>query len=148
MALPLRISSSFFPDLPSVSWDRPSTGARLIPIARQGQEKPVGVFIAALNPYRQFDAFYEEFLNLITGQIAAGITNANAYEQERKRAEQLTELDRAKTTFFSNVSHELRTPLTLILGPIEDALTSQSPPSPQSLEIAPPQCAAAAQTRM
>ena len=44
------------------------------------------------------------------------------------------ELDRAKTTFFSNVSHELRTPLTLILGPIEDALTNQAPPSP-SLEM-------------
>jgi signal transduction histidine kinase len=34
----------------------------------------------------------------------------------------LAELDRAKTTFFSNVSHELRTPLTLILGPLEDEL--------------------------
>ena len=79
--------------------------------------------------------FYEGFLDLIAGQIAASITNANAYEQERKRAEELAELDRAKTTFFSNVSHELRTPLTLILGPIEDALTSQSPPSPQSLEM-------------
>jgi len=33
------------------------------------------------------------------------------------------------------VSHELRTPLTLILGPIEDALTSQSPPSPRNLEL-------------
>jgi CheY-like chemotaxis protein len=50
-------------------------------------------------------------------------------------SEELAELDRAKTTFFSNVSHELRTPLTLILGPIEDALTSQSPPTPQNLEM-------------
>jgi hypothetical protein len=124
-----------FPDLPHGCWDRPPARARLIPIARQGQDKPVGIFIAALNPYRQFDGFYEGFLDLITGQIAASITNANAYEQERKRAEELAELDRAKTTFFSNVSHELRTPLTLILGPIEDALTSQSPPSPQNLEM-------------
>ncbi len=124
-----------FPDLPPGCWDKPPARARLVPIARQGQEKPVGVFITALNPYRQFDAFYEGFLDLITGQIAASINNASAYEQERKRAEELSELDRAKTAFFSNVSHELRTPLTLILGPIEDALTSQTPPSSHSLEM-------------
>ena len=127
--------SELFPALPHGCWDRPPARARLVPIARQGQDKPVGILIAALNPYRQFDAFYGGFLDLITGQIAASITNANAYDQERKRAEELAELDRAKTTFFSNVSHELRTPLTLILGPIEDALTSQSPPSPQILEV-------------
>jgi signal transduction histidine kinase/CheY-like chemotaxis protein len=124
-----------FPDLPHGSWDRPPVRARLVPIARQGQGKPVGIFIAALNPYRQYDGFYEGFLDLVTGQIAASITNANAYDQERKRSEELSELDRAKTTFFSNVSHELRTPLTLILGPIEDAITSQTPPSPRNLEL-------------
>lgn len=30
----------------------------------------------------------------------------------------------ANFNFFTNISHELRTPLTLILGPLEDALTS------------------------
>ena len=124
-----------FPDLPAGCWDRPPARARLVPISRHGQEKPVGIFITALNPYRQLDAFYEGFVDLIVGQIAASITNANAYEQERKRSQELAELDHAKTTFFSNVSHELRTPLTLILGPIEDALTSQSPPSSESLEM-------------
>ncbi len=33
------------------------------------------------------------------------------------------------------MSHELRTPLTLILGPIEDALTSQTPPTRAGLEM-------------
>jgi len=124
-----------FPDLPTGVWDKPPSRARLVPIFRRGQEKPAGVFIAALNPYRQFDATYEGFLDLASGQIAASITNAEAYEAEKRRAEELTDLDRAKTAFFSNVSHELRTPLTLILGPIEDALLSAVPPTHESLEM-------------
>ena len=53
------------------------------------------------------------------------LASARAYETERRRAETLAELDRAKTAFFTNVSHELRTPLTLLLGPAEDALADQ-----------------------
>ncbi len=101
----------------------------------RASRRPAGIFIAAVNPYRQLDANYAGYLDLIAGQIAASITNAEAFEEERKRAEALSELDRAKTAFFSNVSHELRTPLTLILGPIEDALTSETAPTPATLEM-------------
>jgi len=38
-----------------------------------------------------------------------------------KKAKEATD---AKFNFFTNISHELRTPLTLILGPLEDALSS------------------------
>ena len=127
--------AAYFPELPLGCWDKAPARARLVPITKTGQEKPAGVFIAALNPYRQLDASYAGFLDLVAGQIAASITNAQAYEEERKRAEGLAELDRAKTAFFSNVSHELRTPLTLILGPVEDASPDQAPPSGESLEM-------------
>jgi signal transduction histidine kinase len=133
--LTVKTLSAWFSDLPSGSWDRPPEEARMVPFSRKGQDTPAGIFIAAVNPYRQLDANYAGYLDLIAGQIAASITNAEAYEEEKQRAEALAELDRAKTSFFSNVSHELRTPLTLILGPIEDALTSMTPPSPEALEV-------------
>ncbi|MVN76026.1 substrate-binding domain-containing protein [Hymenobacter sp. HMF4947] len=45
-------------------------------------------------------------------------------EQARQAAEEVRRSSEAKLRFFTNFSHELRTPLTLILGPIEDLLTS------------------------
>ena len=75
---------SSFPICPRDAGTGRRAQARLVPIARQGQEKPVGVFIAALNPYRQFDSSYDGFLDLVAGQIAASITNAEAYEEEKK----------------------------------------------------------------
>src|SRR5581483_5081613 len=111
-----------FDNLPTGAWKRSPHHAVAVPIAPSGQTGKAGVLIVGLNPFRLFDESYQGFINLVAGQISASIGNAQAYEEERKRAEALAELDRAKTLFFSNVSHELRTPLTLLLGPIEDSL--------------------------
>lgn len=111
-----------FGKLPTGAWETAPTRAMLVPLQRQGQEEAAGFFVAGLNPCRPLDAEYAGFVDLIAGQMAAGLANARAYELERRRAESLMELDRAKTIFFSNVSHEFRTPLTLMLGPLEDLL--------------------------
>jgi PAS domain S-box-containing protein len=122
--------------LPNGAWDRPPQQAVVLPLAPQGETGRAGVLVVGLNPYRLYDSDYETFLGLVAGQIGTGIANAHAYEQERKRAEALAELDRAKTTFFSNVSHEFRTPLTLMLAPLEDVLNGfdGAPLSPDQRE--------------
>ena len=119
-----------FDDLPCGAWDLPPVRALLLPFGQPGSDGAFGFMIAAVNRYRGLDSDYRDFLGIVAGQIAAGITRARAYEQERERADALAELDRAKTAFFTNVSHELRTPLTLLLGPTADAL--QDPGEPLS----------------
>lgn len=111
-----------FGQVPKGAWPVPPRKAIVLPIAQAGHKDANGFLVFGFNPYRLLDENYSNFFSLISDQVSTSFSNVHVLEEERKRAEALAEIDRAKTTFFSNISHEFRTPLTLLLGPIEDVL--------------------------
>ncbi|MEP6886265.1 MAG: ATP-binding protein [Gammaproteobacteria bacterium] len=108
--------------IPAGPWPDLVQRAVLLPLKGSGSDDRVGFLIAGISPRRPFDASYASFLELVARQVATAIADSQAYETQRRRAEALAAIDRAKTTFFSNVSHEFRTPLTLMLGPVEELI--------------------------
>lgn len=118
----------------AASW-LPVEEALALPLDSAGQVG--GVLVVGVNPCFPPAGTYRDFLEVLAAAVAGALTAALAHDEQRRRAEALAELDRAKTTFFANVSHELRTPLTLLLGPLQQALADEARPERrEQLELA------------
>jgi hypothetical protein len=88
--------------LPKGPWHEAPAQAAVVPIVPSGDAGRAGALIVGLNPFRLFDENYRGFLGLVAGQIGAALAHAQAYEDERRRAEALAEIDLVKMSATSS----------------------------------------------
>jgi PAS domain S-box-containing protein len=111
--------------MPKGAWEAAPDKAIILPVIQAAAKEPFGFLVVGANPFRLLDEKYTGFFSLIADQMTTSFMQVHVLEEERKRAEALAEIDRAKTAFFTNISHEFRTPLTLMLGSLEELMNKR-----------------------
>ncbi|MEJ8802798.1 sensor histidine kinase [Pontibacter sp. H249] len=81
--LPEKIKDSC-PDAPSK--------AIILPILKPGGDHCIGFFISGISEKQEYNEAYEDFHNLLTGQIATSIANVQARQEILKRQEYLNDI--------------------------------------------------------
>ncbi|MEI4274080.1 SpoIIE family protein phosphatase [Klenkia sp. LSe6-5] len=109
-------------------------GAVALPLVVAGQTAPVGVLVAGVAPHLRLDEDYLAFLELVAGQVAAVVTDAQAYEAERARAAERADAAREVALAATEVSVTLQ---RSILGPVElpDGFAVRYEPATSALEV-------------
>ncbi len=117
-------------ECPCGPYPEPPVTAFAMPLVASRSGQVIAVVIAGASRRLPLTEAYRAFFDLLSATLTSAVGNVLAYDEQRRQAEALAALDRAKTAFFSNVSHEFRTPLTLMLGPVEDGLADSGQPLP------------------
>ncbi|MCW2580199.1 MAG: Serine phosphatase RsbU, regulator of sigma subunit [Blastococcus sp.] len=108
--------------------------AVVLPLTPSGRSAPVGALVLGTSPHLRLDDEYRTFLSLTAGQVAAAVTDAQAAESERRRAEERAELDRARAQFLTEVAVTLQ---RAVLGPtvLPEGFAVHYEPATGTLEV-------------
>ncbi|GIJ45017.1 hypothetical protein Val02_19030 [Virgisporangium aliadipatigenens] len=122
-----------FPGLHAGPWPESPRAALLLPLSAVHDDEAIaGVMVVGISPRLVLDGDYQDFVELLAHEVAAGLAASRSRQRERDRLLRVAELEHAKLDFFANVSNEFRTPLTLVLGPLE-ALAARSDRLPDGI---------------
>lgn len=112
--------------------DAPQSGIYLPLKGARGKLK--GLMVALTYSADAYHPKDETILQNLASYVSIAMDNASAYERIKMQSEQLVQVDKIKTDFYTNISHEFRTPLSLIQGPIQE-LVKDGKQSPEDLKL-------------
>jgi len=108
--------------------------AFVLPLTLAGRSAPVGALVLGSSPHLPMDEDYRVFLSLAAGHVGAAVTDAQAVQNERRRAEERAEFDNARAQFFTEVAVTLQ---RAVLGPtvLPDGFAVHYEPASGTLEV-------------
>ena len=98
---------------------RPIVAFDHIAVPLIANDRLLGAVVLQVPDYKEFLEEEVRFVGALANQAALAIDKASLYALERKTAESLRELERARSDFVAVVTHDLRTPLSVIRGHLE-----------------------------
>ena len=113
------------PTSPKGPWEDPPQEALMLPLSASADAAPRGVLILGANPCRRReDDSFDNFVALVARQIAAAITNTEAYEAERERAktadslalemEHRRRIERHQNLLLDELNHRVKNTLATV----------------------------------
>jgi signal transduction histidine kinase/CheY-like chemotaxis protein len=62
------------------------TAAMVVPVVESGRSRPALLLVVGISPWLRRDEAYDNFIDLVAGQIAAAVGSAQAFEHAKRRA--------------------------------------------------------------
>jgi len=86
--------------LPQGSWNRSPSKVAIVPLPGPAGEGARGAMVVGLNPFRPVEEQYLSFLDLLAGQIAAGLASAEAMELRTRERDRVRDLFQQAPSFM------------------------------------------------